>query len=447
MTTVYQILKELDLENGSNYKTNVLKKYSDHLTLKKVLEMTYDHVRFNFGVGKTTLGKIDVGGLERNEPTGLSVEEALQILEEEFCSGRVTGNNAISRLQEVMRDLSQEDRYVVSRVIERDLKVNIGKTQINKIHKGLITKPVYMRCEVYGKKTSKNISFPALVQLKADGTYREFAVNDGKVVSRSRSGEEYDYPVLAEEMKEFPDGIYFGEITVRGVRDRSESNGLVNSDNPPHDDIVLEVWDVVSQEEYERAGRKDKKDPCTVPYSRRWETLKEIVRGSPHVTLIPHEEVRTLKEALEKTSEWMAQGYEGSVLKELSGTFKDGDSKHQLKLKLEISAEMRCTGFLPGTPGTKREGKVGSIIFENDEGTIKGRSSGFNDKEMDYFTENQESLVGLVFEVKFNDLSKGRNNDYYALSHPRFVKFRDDKDETDTLEKVFKLREMALELS
>lgn len=440
MSSVYEILKELNLENGSKFKIDVLKKHKDNDLLKKVLKMTYDHVRFNFGVGKVTLAKI---GFPETENPVLSLENALGVLEEKFCTRDYTGNEAISQLQALIQGLSVEDQYVISRVIERDLKVNIGKTQINKVHTGLITKPVYMRCDVYSSKTAKNIKFPAIVQLKADGTYREFAVNDGKVVSRSRSGEEYEYPVIMGEMKDFPNGIYFGELTVRGIRDRAEGNGLLNSDNPPHDDIILEVWDVVSQEEYENAG---KKKPCKTPYGKRWENLKGIVKDSPHISLIPHLEVSTLKEALEKTSEWMSDGFEGGVLKDLSGVFRDGTPKHQLKLKIEISAEMRCVGFLPGTPGTKREGKVGSIIFENDEGTIKGRSSGFNDKEMEYFTKNQEGLIGKVFEVQFNDLSKGRGNDYYALSHPRFVEFREDKDETDSLEKVFDLRQMAIEL-
>ena len=48
--------------------------------------------------------------------------------------------------------------------------------------------------------------------------------------------------------------------------------------------------------------------------------------------------------------------------------------------------------------------------------------------------------------VQFNDITKGRDNDHYAFSHPRFIEFRDDKDETDTLEKVNQLKEMAMEL-
>jgi ATP-dependent DNA ligase len=142
----------------------------------------------------------------------------------------------------------------------------------------------------------------------------------------------------------------------------------------------------------------------------------------------------------------MSQGFEGAILKDWDTPFVDGTSKMQLKLKLEIDLEVRLVGFQPGTKGSKREGKIGSLIFENDEKTIKGRASGFSDKELDDFTLRQDELLGKIMTVQFNDLTKAQGNNFYALSHPRFITFRDDKNETDTLETAFKLREMAIQL-
>jgi len=164
------------------------------------------------------------------------------------------------------------------------------------------------------------------------------------------------------------------------------------------------------------------------------------------IQIIPSVQVNSLKEALEQTSEWMNQGYEGSILKDTKGVFRDGTSKSQLKLKLEISVEMRVVGFLEGTPGTKRELTFGSMVFENDEGTIKGRCSGFTDAQLEDFNSRRGELIGKIIEVQFNDLTKAQGNDYYSLSHPRFIEIRNDKNETDSLEKAFQLREMAMEL-
>lgn len=443
--SVYDIIQEINQENGSNYKISVLKKYSDNELLKRVLKMTYDTVQFTYGV---TNKQIEKFAPEKIEPN-IDLEFALASLECNLCTRDVTGHRALQLASNLIGNLSEDESIIIKKVIDRDLKINLGKTQINKVFKDLITKPTYMRCDTYSAKTSKNISFPGIVQLKADGTYREFNVQNGNVSSRSRSGEEYEYPVIFEQMKGFPDGIYTGELTVKGIHNRAEGNGLINSDNPPHNDIIVELWDYITHEEYNQARLKDKKNPCKTPYQERFEFLHHIIDiiKCTNVSIIPWFMVDNLQEALKITSDWMSQGFEGSILKDLNGVFKDGTSKQQLKLKLEISAEMRCTGFQEGTKGTKREGKVGSIIFENDEGTIKGRCSGFTDKELDYFTENQESLIGKIMEVQFNDLSKAEGNDYHALSHPRFIEWRDDKDETDSLEKVFKLREMAMEIT
>jgi hypothetical protein len=439
---IHTILEEINENNSTNHKLEVLKKYKDNAFFKRVLQLTYDKVAFTYGVSLDQVEKFEPVELE----IPINLEFACASLVQNLCTREKTGHAALQLASNLIGNLDEKDADVLKKIINRDLRINIGKTQINKIFTGLITKPVYMRCDVYSDKTAKNITFPAIVQLKADGTYREITVHNGQVSSRSRSGEEYEYPVIFDQMKMYPDGIYVGELTVNGISDRAQGNGLINSDNPPHDDIILELWDIISHEEYAQARLKDRKNPCKTPYSSRFNKLQAIVDGSNNVKVIPFKNVVSLKEALEETSKWMNHGYEGAILKDLNGVFKDGTSKEQLKLKLEISVEMRCTGFHEGTKGTKREGKVGSIIFSNDEGTIQGKCSGFTDKELDYFTENQAELIGRVFEVQFNDLSKAKGNDYYALSHPRFIEWRNDKDSTDTLEKAFQLREMAINL-
>ena len=164
------------------------------------------------------------------------------------------------------------------------------------------------------------------------------------------------------------------------------------------------------------------------------------------IKIIEHKVVHNSQEVMLQNKCWMEQGFEGSILKDWSGVFKEGTSNKQLKIKLKISAEMRVIGFLDGTIGTKREGKVGSIIFKNDEGTIEGRCSGFTDEFLDELTNNKENYLGKIIEVEFNDLSRAAGSDYYSLSHPRFICTR-EKDETDTLEQIFKMREMAMDVS
>ena len=427
------ILNELNESNSSNYKLDVLKKYKDNSELKKLLELTYNRNKYNFNVSKNCIIKDNPSILESNgSKTVDNLLSALEILGE----GTIRGNVAHQFVCNHLKYLDNDNKEIFLNVLGRDLKIGLNVKSINKVFKNLIPKPNYMRCAVLSEKTLKKINFPAFIQLKMDGTYREIHVADGQVSGKTRSGEEYFNPVLFKEMENFPNGFYTGELTIEG-ESRFTGNGLINSLNPPYEKITFTVWDYLTDEDYLEKSK--------TPYYSRFESLSDIIEKheSNRVKLVPNHEVNSIDEALKYVSDWMEQGLEGGVLKDKNNVFKNGTSGTQLKIKLKVDAEMRITGFTDGTIGTKREGKIGAIQFSNDEGTIKGQCSGFSDEELDLFTKNKDNLIGRIISVEFNDIVKSENNDYYALSHPRFIEIRNDKDETDTLEKVIQLRDMA----
>ena len=430
------ILNELNKSNSSNYKLDILKKYKDNSELKKLLELTYNRNKYNFNVSKNCIIKDNPSILESNGSK--TIDELLSALEI-LGEGTIRGNEAHQFVCNHLKCLDNDNKEIFLNVLGRDLKIGLNVKSINKVFKNLIPKPNYMRCAVLSEKTLKKIKFPAFIQLKMDGTYREIHVADGQVTGKTRSGEEYFNPVLFKEMENFPNGYYTGELTIDG-ESRFTGNGLINSLNPPYEKITFTVWDYLTDDDYLEKTR--------TPYYSRFESLSDIIEkhNSNRVKLVPNHEVNSIDEALKYVSDWMEQGLEGGVLKDKNNVFKNGTSGTQLKIKLKVDAEMRITGFTDGTIGTKREGKIGAIQFSNDEGTIKGQCSGFSDEELDLFTKNKDNLIGRIISVEFNDLVKSENNDYYALSHPRFIEIRNDKDETDTLDKVIQLRDMAKSL-
>lgn len=450
MNTVYEIVERLKSDNGSNFKMDVLRENSDNELLQRVLKMTYDKATFTYGITTKTLAEVTV--LHDASKT-FTLEEALDILEAEFVTREVTGNAAVSRCSEIMCGLSQEDLAVFMGVINRDLRINMGRSNINKVFKGLIVKPVYMRCGVYSEKTAKKFNPKgAFLQLKADGTYREFIVEGDTVTCSSRQGEVYDYPHINKILLETGvQGAFFGELTV--YRDgellgRAEGNGILKKSEIPDDCLVVfDCWDIVSMKEYNGAIAKVK---GKVPYQMRFMALSKILPSSdtdPYespVRLIETYRVDSIQDALKITAEIMNRGLEGTIIKEASAIFRDGTSNQQLKLKLEIDVEVRATGFLEGTPGTVREKTFGSITFETDDGLIKGRTSGFTNDQLEDFNSRREEIIGKIMTVTCNDITKGRDNDHHALSHPRFVEFRDDRDDTDTLERALESKQMAM---
>ena len=429
---ISDFLSELNESNSSNYKISTLKKYQNSEIVKQLLKLTYDKNNFNFGMSRTRL----LGILnESNFPEGIDkIDDYLDLLQEN--SGKLSGNSAKEFYSLLLQKLTEDSRVILLNILGRDLKCGINIKNINKVFKNLIPKPNYMRCAVFSEKLVKKIHFPAMLQLKMDGTYREFNVSNGTVSAKTRAGEEYFNPVLFKEMMSFPDGYYMGELTIDG-ESRFTGNGLINSLNPPLDKIIFTCWDFLTFDEY--TGK------VKTSYIDRFNRLQNLIesRDLKQVKLVENHIVNNVSEALKQVSLWMSEGLEGGVLKDFNNTFKNGTSNTQLKIKLKVDAEMRITGFTEGTPGTKREGKIGAIQFANDEGTIKGQCSGFSDAELEEFSKNKDSLIGKIISVEFNDITKAENNEYYALSHPRFIEIRNDKNETDDLKKVTQLRDMA----
>jgi len=433
---IKKILDEFNESNSSNDKLATMKLYKDNALVIEVFQKALDKVKWTYGisVGTIIMPKIHFDNM--------TLEQSFVLLEQ-LQKREVTGNLAREKVQAVLEALSASDADVFYRILRRDLRIGFGKTGFNKVvtKEQKISAPPYMRCGIYTKKSSAKIQFPAFVQLKADGMFQAVTVDSGSVIFTARSGEERRLPHLEEKFKHFKDGVYIGELLVHGLTNRSESNGVINSDKSK-EEVYIQLWDYVTLDEYSRG--KDKKNKTF--YMDRYEALLVNVKEDKNIKIIETHVVDNIKEALEFTTKWMNDGLEGAILKDKKNIFIDHTSPTQLKLKLEIDAEVRVTGFIEGTPDTKRAETFGSLMFENDEGTIKGSTSGFNDAMLKKINDNRSKYLGKVITVKFNDITKSSGNDFYALSHPRFVEFRTDKDTTDTLERMLESKEMAMTL-
>jgi type II secretory pathway component HofQ len=102
---MYSIIEELNLENGSNYKMDVLRKHQDNELLKKILKMTYDKVAYSFGI---SMKNVYAGSSENM----ITLEEGLNELEK-LARREVTGNNAIDLLENTLECVSENDRLII----------------------------------------------------------------------------------------------------------------------------------------------------------------------------------------------------------------------------------------------------------------------------------------------------------------------------------------------
>ncbi|QXO06127.1 hypothetical protein [Campylobacter phage CJLB-12] len=422
MQIITDFLNELNASNSSNYKLEVLKKYNNEI-IKEFLSLVYDKVKYSYGIKK-------VPEFQNNNETidfNTIKNTFIALHNRDF-----TGNKAISVVQSLLNNKTPEITRIITYILDRDIHSGISTKQINKVHKKLITEFPYMRCSLMDK--FKNIRFPAMIQIKADGTYRTFIKKGDSAQAFSRSGESYDHPKVYSALLNLPDGAYIGELICNEVEGtnsteiRYKSNGLLNSLTPP-ENVTFYMWDYLTLEEFENGNSK-------TPYKERFEFVWRLTESleSDTLTVVRTRVIDNIEAANEYLNTWLKEGEEGAILKNCDAVFKNGTSTEQIKLKPEIEVEVRCIDFTEGNG--KFKDTFGAIVFKTDDELIQGKVSGISDTERAEIFKNSSKYLNKVFTVKATALTKSEDSEIYALMHPRFNGFREDKDYTDTLDRV-----------
>ena len=89
--------------------------------------------------------------------------------------------------------------------------------------------------------------------------------------------------------------------------------------------------------------------------------------------------------------------------------------------------EMRKLNYRPVTKPYAK-GWIGAIeygVYKDGELVKVGEAKGISDTDLEYIRKNSDELIGTVIEVKANDFM---DKSIGSLRHPRFSRFRPDKD-------------------
>ena len=467
--TIKHIFDEIAAESSTKLKQEILTKYKDNETLKRVLYLA-NSKRVKYYIKQ--IPDYTTNGI--NGDLNSALKELSRISDRE-----VTGSDAAELLKNTLAGLSADDAYIVERIIEKDCKIGMGTTYMNKVFKDLIEDTPYMGAVSFDEKKAREIfkgGKTGFSQIKMDGRYCNAIIRNGEVELESRQGEPTTLKgaLFLEELAKFEDCVLNGELTIDGVS-RYESNGIIASlidiigkrsersqkDNAKklaafenkHGNIEewlrrirYTVWDTITVNEY-----FDKKSKT--PYFVRLNNAEKLIALSDAkmVRLIESKPVKTYGEAMEHFQEVLATEVdgvpqEGTILKAIDGEWKDGKPTWQIKMKLEMDVDLRITGFNMGTKGTKNENVVSSLNAESSCGLLKTRPQGLTEETMKFITENQENLVGKVVQVKCNGLSHDKDGNY-SLFYPSFVMVRDDKDTCDSLESIKQIENMVKSLA
>jgi ATP-dependent DNA ligase len=418
-----QILHQLEAASGRLEKEAILKAHATDQTFKEVCRLTLDPL-VNFYIKK-----LPAAG---PKPTGdtWSLDKALKSIEGWLATRKMRGKSATTHLERLFACVSDDDQEVLRRVLGRNLKCGVSEATVEKIWPDLKLSYPCMLVSPLTEKTK--VKFPCIVQTKMDGMRFNAHVTNGDVVFRSRAGKDLAFeglPIEADFQK-LPEGVYDGELLVANS-DRKTGNGILTKFQKGTGTVVVgrdihaKVWDVIPVTDFAKGS-------CSIGYFERFQILSGTLKAArPRAIILVQTwlEVSDMEEAQTIYKEQLAHGEEGVILKDPKGPWEDKRVKHQVKMKAELEADLRVTGFLPGAG--KFEGKIGSLLVESADGKVKTAvGTGLNDEERSW---DPKEFIGKIVAVKYNALIDDKKTCQKSLFLPVFVEIREDKTVADTL--------------
>lgn len=450
-TEIFKLIERIAAEKKSTRKLELLKEHASDSTLQRVLELALNPMK-TYGVKSLPTRTGDGGAIFGEQDWALI---------ERLRTRELTGLAARAELCRAMDALDAGSAALLGRILRKDLRAGISDTTVNKVFARLIPEFPYMRCSL--PKDVKLAQWPwergVYSQTKADGTFANVNVEHGGLaLVTSRQGSEYPLEAFGELAEHLvaalaPGYQYHGELLVqRALHEhwetlpRQEGNGLLNSllkggALPAGYRITYQAWDMIPLSAAQSKGR------CDATYAERFGQLERLLgtpatHGSP-VTLIHTRIVYSLEQAYAHYREQLAAGLEGTVLKRPDAIWRDGDSKEQCKLKLEVTVELRVVGFNEGTG--KNVGALGSFRCESECGRLRVDVSGRGDQMRAEVWANRDDWLDAIISVKANDIMAPESADgYYSLFLPIFQDRRLDKKIADSLESIREQFEAAV---
>lgn len=440
---IKQIFDELEATASLNEKQAILTRHKDNELLKRVLAAALNPY-VNYYIRKIP----DYTPMKE----GLGIGEFIDHLPA-LSTRKVTGNAAIQYLTDILSFLAADDAVIAERIIKKDLRCGVSDSITNKVWKNLIPTYPCLLAQPGDEKHLSKVVWPAGSQLKSDGIRINFLCNNGDIVSRGRSGKEVPFHGLLDKvfakLEEQYGGpcVFDGELIVEdedgSVMARAKGNGLLNKaikgtiTEDEAKKIRVQIWDVIPYDDF-FAGY------CDQPYSERKQKLNaafdaiaktgedlfydKLRGGQPLVANMETRMVNTIEEAREHFLELRAQGFEGTILKNMKGLWEDKRSNDLVKMKAEEEADLEIIGWNKGAVGTKLENKMGSLICASSDRSIVVSISGFPDALRDEITDHIDAWIGRIVTVRYNERIKSKTSKVESLFLPRFVCLREDKD-------------------
>ncbi len=445
-------LNDIAATSSRTEKERILEQAVTDPFFVEVIKWTCDPF-ITFGV---TPPKVETEGVGGFDLESTRVWEMLHALK----NRDITGNAAKDTVLKTLMSLGTDSAELLWRILSKDLRCGVTSTSINKVLPGTIPTFDVMLAHKFEDKRIKE--WPVAVEPKLDGVRVICLVKDGTAKFFSRTGK--PFPAVEHLGEQVAQMVKATHAACLAVADQSPSNekianylkdvtvaldgeivsgsfnktvGDVRRKNEDAVDAEYHIFDALPLAHFLRDERVIK-----VSYKTRRIIAETLVQHAPDKKVLrttPRYYANTVDEIQEWYQKFRDRGLEGAIVKPLDAVYTKARSHAWLKMKNEESEDLRVVGAFEGTG--KYEGMLGGLVVDRDGVQVRV-GGGFSDAQREEFWEAFRSddamisslsgtappedmfLIGRLIEVEFHEVTPDG-----SLRHPRFVRFRDDKDE------------------
>lgn len=359
-------------------------------------------------IGEATTGKAKMWSIKVTERSGCGVIETThgyvdgkkQINEKIIAEGKNIGKkNETTPLQQAINEArsswikKKESGYNAIGIEDGDdnESVESGLGGGNKSKGFDEDVPSPMLAHDYNKR-GKSIKFPCFVQRKFDGTRCVGIPNKGLFSRNRKSYPHMDH--IVKEINKLPptiilDGeLYSDTLTFQEIVGLVKRETLKKGDDEKQLQIKFHIYDIVNE----------------MPYEQRYANLQMLFNKYKfkYLELVRTEVCESEEKMKELHAQYVADGYEGIMLRNKTGPYKNSRSIDLQKYKEFFDDEYEVVGYKEG------EGvEEGCVLWtcKTPEGkTFNCRPRGTREDRADMFI-NGKKYIGKMLTVRFQELT------------------------------------------
>lgn len=427
------IIRQLAGTSKRSEKEHLLQSNRDNELLKQYFVLALDPM-ITFGVKK-------IPSYATNDVPSINLSTALGELSK-LTSRALTGNAAITFLQNMLASLPAEDAALVCNIIEKNARCGVAESTVNKTWPNAVFDYPVMKAEPYDDKTIQKIIWPAYSQTKLDGARCSIVIRNQQVTCLSSSGREIEVHATFDYLARLATScVLDGELLVIDpdtgtIMERKRGNGIVNKaikgtiSAREASSLLFVLFDRIELSDwvsgYSAVEYKTRLNSCIVLL----DDIKHDYPSTTNIRLVDTQLVLSEQQAVSHFKTMLANDEEGTILKNLASPWEGKRSPDNIKMKGLLTCDLRVVGVEPGTG--KHTGKVGALICESSDGEVcVSVGSGLSDDD-----RSKPDWVGKVVEVAYNERIAAAGSSKWSLFLPRILRARLDKNTADNINNI-----------